>query len=190
MLDASLVLADGVAIDAASKLLFGSAFPENLNGSDFLPQLLKALPPQRIFLLGSAEGVAHGAAASIIGLAPQHSVVGTHHGFVDAATSRTVQTQIRESGATLLLVGMGHPHQERWIARHTRDLDVVSITVGAWFDFLSGAVPRAPEWMRRRRLEWAHRLRVEPRRMFSRYVVGGVTFGARIAGQWVRGYRV
>jgi alpha-1,3-mannosyltransferase len=190
MLEASLVLADGVAIDAASKLLFGSAFPENLNGSDFLPQLLTALPPQRIFLLGSAEGVAHGAASRISGFAPQHSIVGTHHGFMDAATSLAVQAQLRASGATLLLVGMGHPYQERWIARHTRDLEMVSITVGAWFDFLSGAVPRAPKWMRQRRLEWAHRLQVEPRRMFSRYVVGGVAFGARIAGQWVRGYRV
>lgn len=101
-----------------------------------------------------------------------------------------MRTRLRETGATLLLVGMGHPHQERWIAHNTRDLDVVSITVGAWFDFLAGTVPRAPIWMRRRRLEWAYRLRVEPRRMFSRYVVGGVAFGARITGQWFRGYRI
>lgn len=190
MLDASLVLADGIAIDAASKLLFGSPFPENLNGSDFLPDLLKALPAQRLFLLGSAEGVAAKAAARILTFAPQHAIAGTHHGFLDPASSLRLRDEIHASGATLLLVGMGHPHQERWIARYARDLGAVSMTAGAWFDFLSQTIPRAPAWMRRRRLEWAFRLALEPRRMFTRYVVGGASFGARITEQWLKGYRV
>jgi alpha-1,3-mannosyltransferase len=190
MLDASLVLADGLAIDAASKFLFGSAFPENLNGSDFLPRLIKRLPPQRLFLVGSADGVAARAAETLLAMAPQHTIAGTHHGFPKPTESLELKERIRDAGTTLLMVGMGHPHQERWIGRYARDLDMVSMTVGAWFDFLSGTVPRAPPWVRRRRLEWAYRLRVEPRRMYSRYVVGGLTFGIRIAGQWMKGYRV
>jgi len=38
-------------------------------------------------------------------------------------------------------------------------------------DFVSGAKPRAPAWMRRAGIEWLFRLACEPRRLFLRYAV-------------------
>ena len=55
----SIVLNDGVGMDIASLILFGSAFPENLNGTDFIPHYLQNTRHRyRVFLLGSRPGVA------------------------------------------------------------------------------------------------------------------------------------
>jgi N-acetylglucosaminyldiphosphoundecaprenol N-acetyl-beta-D-mannosaminyltransferase len=78
--------------------------------------------------------------------------------------------RIRESGARILLVGLGCPRQERWMAAHRDRLDVVSIGVGAAFDFLSGSKAQAPPLFRRLALEWLFRLAVEPRRLWRRYL--------------------
>ena len=39
------------------------------------------------------------------------------------------------------------------------------IAVGALLDFMSGAVPRAPLWLRKTRMEWVYRIAIEPRRL-------------------------
>jgi exopolysaccharide biosynthesis WecB/TagA/CpsF family protein len=52
----------------------------------------------------------------------------------------------------------------------------LQLGVGALFDFSSGRVSRAPPWMQRARMEWLYRLALEPRRMFTRYVVGNALF--------------
>ncbi|GBH32189.1 alpha-1,3-mannosyltransferase [Sphingobium xenophagum] len=190
MLAKSFVIPDGIAIDVASKLLYGRDFPENLNGTDYLPNLLQALPPQRLFLLGSKPGVAERAGQLIRAIAPQHAISGWHHGFADAQATQELIAQLRSKQPTLLLVGMGHPYQERWIAEHAADLPLVAMTVGAWFDFLSSHVPRAPLWMRRIRMEWCYRLYLEPKRMFSRYITGGFIFMGHVITQNLRGDRI
>jgi exopolysaccharide biosynthesis WecB/TagA/CpsF family protein len=61
------------------------------------------------------------------------------------------------------------------------------IAVGALLDFVSGAVPRAPAWVRRFRLEWIYRLYREPGRLWRRYILGNPVFLARVLGQWLLG---
>ena len=46
----------------------------------------------------------------------------------------------------------------------------VMLGVGAAFDFLAGAKPQAPRWMRNAGLEWLFRLATEPRRLWKRYL--------------------
>jgi len=53
---------------------------------------------------------------------------------------------------------------------HELQADLI-IGVGALLDFLAGTVPRAPVWMQRMKLEWLHRLLLEPRRLWKRYIV-------------------
>ena len=49
----------------------------------------------------------------------------------------------------------------------------IGLCCGASLDFLSGKTDRAPEWMRRTRLEWLHRLASEPGRLGRRYLIEG-----------------
>ena len=79
---------------------------------------------------------------------------------------------------------MGVPRQEFWIAKNiTPRHCTMPIAVGALLDFLSGAVPRAPAWMRRLRLEWVFRLIIEPGRLWRRYILGNPVFLARVVRQ-------
>jgi len=84
--------------------------------------------------------------------------------------------RINESGAGIVLVGLGCPKQERWMAVHRGRVNAVMIGVGAAFDFHAGTVRRAPAWMRDNGLEWLHRLLSEPRRLWKRYLVTNTLF--------------
>ena len=188
----SLVLNDGLGVDIASRLLYGSAFPENLNGTDFSPNYLRSTRNRfRIFLLGAKEGIAERAARQLSALCPQHTICGCHHGHFDMEQVENVIALIRHSQADVLLVAMGNPKQELFIQAHLAATGcMIGIGVGALFDFLSGNVPRATPWVQRLRLEWLYRLSYEPRRLAGRYLAGIPLFLARIAGQWLSGVRI
>ena len=170
----SLVLNDGIGVDIASRLLYGSPFPENLNGTDFGPNYLRATRHRyRIFLLGAKPGTAERAAQRLAAICPQHEFVGCHHGHFDHDQVPELIDRIRRSKADVLLVAMGNPKQELFIQKHLAATGcTLGIGVGALFDFLAGNVPRAKPWVQRWRLEWLYRLAQEPRRLARRYLVG------------------
>lgn len=78
--------------------------------------------------------------------------------------------EIVASGARILLVGIGCPKQERWMAEHTTRISAVMLGVGAAFDFHSGRVRQAPAMLQRMGLEWLFRFCMEPRRLWKRYL--------------------
>ena len=53
---------------------------------------------------------------------------------------------------------------------------------GAAVNFVAGDVDRAPRWMQRSGLEWAHRLGTEPRRLAGRYLRHDAPYALRAAG--------
>ena len=93
---------------------------------------------------------------------------------------------VESSGAKLLFVGLGCPKQERWMAAYREALPCALVGVGAAFDFLAGAKPVAPDWMKRAGLEWLFRLACEPRRLARRYLWHNPRFAARMAWQIAR----
>ncbi len=190
LLDRSLVLCDGVAMDVASRMMYGAPFPENLNGTDIIPRLLEHLPPTHIFLVGSKPGIAERAAANMAEAYPRHRFVGTHHGFPTDAESRALVEAINDTKAELVFVGMGNPYQEQWIARYGDAINATTICVGAYLDRVAGYVSRGPAWLVRWRLEWAGRIVQEPRRMIHRYGGGGIVFLGTLLRQKLSGYRI
>jgi beta-1,4-glucosyltransferase len=166
------VLGDGVALDAVARLLFGSAFRENMNGTDFTPAALARLTEERrVFLLG-ADAMTVGTAAAWFDQLPKVEVVGAIDGYSIWQDEQAALARIRAAAPDILLVGMGNPLQEEWILRQRDRLGIPLIMgIGALFDFVAGNKPRAPESLRRLRLEWAHRLALEPRRLLGRYTL-------------------
>lgn len=79
-------------------------------------------------------------------------------------------SQINESGAEILFVGLGCPKQEIWMAEHKNKVNCVMIGVGAAFDFLSGDKKEAPKWMQNMGIEWVFRFSSEPDRLWKRYL--------------------
>jgi exopolysaccharide biosynthesis WecB/TagA/CpsF family protein len=96
----------------------------------------------------------------------------------DEAEVDAVLAMINATGATVLMVGLGAPKQEIWIAqvRHRLPGVKVMMGIGATIDYEAGEVKRAPEWVRRVGLEWAHRVVTEPARYLSRYARNSVFF--------------
>jgi exopolysaccharide biosynthesis WecB/TagA/CpsF family protein len=165
---------DGIGAELAAKLLVGTSFPENLNGTDFVPALFEtAQKPLRIYLLGAKNHVVTKAAAAFEKRYPRHTICGFHDGYFDQTKPKMVIENINESKADVLLVAMGNPAQERFIVQNHAGLNVpVAIGVGALFDFTAGIVPRAPQWMRATKTEWLFRLSREPFRLLHRYTIG------------------
>ncbi|MGM0569521.1 WecB/TagA/CpsF family glycosyltransferase [Marinobacter sp.] len=172
---------DGVGMDIASFLIHRRRYPDNLNGTDFVPALLEALVEHHqqtgrerqipaVFLLGAGPGVAEraGQVLSERGV----PVAGVLDGYGESADNRRVVSTINASGADIVLVATGNPRQETWILENAPELQArLFIGVGALLDFLAGEKPRAPEMVRTLRLEWLYRLSLEPRRLARRYTV-------------------
>ncbi len=189
--DAALVLADGMPVVLASRLL-GRPVPERVAGSDLVPALFDAADQHhgvRVYLLGAAPGVAERAALRIAARWPSVEVVGTYApplGFEkDPRECELILSRIRAARPDVLVVGLGAPKQELWVHAHSdRIAAPVALCVGATIDFLAGEKPRAPRWMRSTGLEWLHRLASEPKRLFARYARDAWIFPRLVWREW------
>ncbi|NMG37689.1 WecB/TagA/CpsF family glycosyltransferase [Chelativorans sp. ZYF759] len=184
-LDHFVVLPDGIGVDIASRVLYGDAFAENLNGTDFVPDLLREFDePITVGLVGSRTE--HGSLArdKLEAIAPNLRFVFINDGYFDVDRQDAILEELRAIKPDILLVAMGVPRQEFWISEYvTADHCTLAIGVGALFDFLSGQVARAPLWMRQLRIEWVYRLVLEPERMWRRYILGNPLFLLRVIRQ-------
>ncbi|HEY4027097.1 MAG TPA: WecB/TagA/CpsF family glycosyltransferase, partial [Candidatus Dormibacteraeota bacterium] len=162
--NAALCLADGIGVVWAMRRQ-GCPQYERVAGSDLVPNLARrcAASGWRPFLLGAAPGVAVAAACRLERDNPGLRVAGVHAGSPAPDDDEEALRRIAAARPDLLLVAYGAPHQELWIARNRRRLDVpVAIGVGGTFDFLAGRVRRAPAWLREAHLEWLWRLLLQP----------------------------
>lgn len=172
MVSNTLIINDGVGIDIATWLIHRTRFPENLNGTDFTPALLRQLGSSaKVYLFGGKPGIAERAAEQ---LRQQHhiNVVGTSDGYGQATDKQQLRKNINDSGANVVLVAMGNPLQEQWIVEERSHLNTTLLLgVGALLDFLAGDKPRAPDLIRKMRMEWFYRLCLEPGRLIRRYTL-------------------
>jgi len=175
---ADRILADGSGVRLGAKYR-KIKLRDNINGTDLLPHLCVKMAEmgKSVFLLGSAPGVAESTAKNIQGMYPRLKIAGTHHGYFTTGDDEAIVAKINHSKADVLLVALGSPRQEQWIAANRQRLNVTTaLAVGGLLDFFSGGIPRAPRWMREIGCEWLFRLMQEPRKKFRRYVVGNPLF--------------
>jgi N-acetylglucosaminyldiphosphoundecaprenol N-acetyl-beta-D-mannosaminyltransferase len=84
--------------------------------------------------------------------------------------------KINSSGAAVVLVILGCPKQEKWMASMKGRIRAVMIGVGGALPVMVGMQKRAPRWLQSLGLEWLFRLMQEPRRLFRRYVITNSLF--------------
>ena len=143
---------------------------ENMAGVDLTWEMLAALDAAgaTVFLLGGTKAELRGARERIAARFPGLRLVGAHSGHfkTSGAENDSVIEEINTATPQALLVAMGFPLQERWIAANLSRLNVnVVIAEGGSFSFISGVTRRAPAWMRRSGLEWLFRLVRQPWRL-------------------------
>ncbi|HEX4646314.1 MAG TPA: WecB/TagA/CpsF family glycosyltransferase [Verrucomicrobiae bacterium] len=187
LLDAHLVLCDGMPLIWASRLL-GNPLPERVAGSDLVPELIRlaAKKNHRLFFLGATPEANAQAIANVRKQFPSMVVGGYSPPFRPLAEmdNEEIAKRIRAVRPDIMLVSFGCPKAEKWIAANIHSLGVpVMIGVGATIDFLAGRVRRAPLWMQRAGVEWLFRVWQEPRRLSRRYFTDLWPFGCAMAAQ-------
>ena len=165
---AELVLADGVGDLCAARIL-GTPLPGRVAGSDLVPRLLARLAERggSVFLYGARPGVAERAGESLQSACPGLRIAGTENGYISDETA--LLEALEREKPDLLLLGLGAPRQELWMAKNRQRTPAVMIGVGGLLDVFAGDIPRAPEAWQRLGLEWLYRLLREPRR-FKRVI--------------------
>jgi N-acetylglucosaminyldiphosphoundecaprenol N-acetyl-beta-D-mannosaminyltransferase len=183
---ADLVYCDGAGVKLGARLL-GHHLPERMTGADWIESLCAACAEQgtMLYFLGSQPGVAARAAERLQARHPGLRVAGTHHGYLtDPAICSAAVAAVNSARPHILLVGMGTPTQEKWIALHRSQLEVPVVwAVGALVDFVAGVQPRGPRWMLDHGLEWLCRLGADPQRLWKRYIFGNPLFLWRVLMQ-------
>jgi N-acetylglucosaminyldiphosphoundecaprenol N-acetyl-beta-D-mannosaminyltransferase len=163
---ADLCLPDGTGVVWAARRQ-GCHLGRPVAGVDLVQPLAELCARRgfRLFLLGAAPGVADELAGRLRSASPMLQVQ-AHSGSPAATDDEETLRRIHAHTTQVLLVAYGAPAQELWIDRLRNRLGVaVAIGVGGAFDYLTGRVPRAPEWMRNAGLEWLHRLARQPWRI-------------------------
>lgn len=188
-----LNVADGMPIVWLSRLA-GRPLPGRTAGSDLIPLALSRIASMgaRIFLFGGEHAVAVEAGRRLVQAYPGLVMAGhcePPRTAIERMPNRSIIQLINAARPDVLLVALGNPKQELWIARNRKALRVsVAIGVGCTLDLLAGRSRRAPRWMQAAGLEWTFRLGQEPRRLFIRYFMDALwlaRFAFRAAHQRV-----
>ena len=133
--------------------------------------------PLKVALIGARRDVADCACEAFQAMCPQHQISVISDGFFTPDDEPRILGQLEAERPDILLVAMGVPRQELWIADNVGNEHCTApIAVGALFDIFTGTVPRAPGWMLALRVEWLYRLWREPKRLWRRYIIGNPVF--------------
>ncbi len=178
VLDADMILADGMAVVWACRLL-GTPLPQRVTGIDLMERLLERGQERgyRLYFLGATPEVLEATVARVTKEFPAVIVAGQRDGYFRLDEEAEVAAEIRRARPDILLVAMTSPKKEQFLARWVHELDVpVCHGVGGAFDVFAGKVRRAPALWQRWGLEWLYRTIQEPRRLGKRYLVTNAMF--------------
>ena len=184
---ADLVTPDGAPVAWMLRRL-GAPEQDRVSGPDLMLEYCAsaAVTGEPLFLFGGSDDTLRLLQERLLERWPQLRIAGAMSPpfrQMSPEEDSEVIRRIGASGARTVWVGLGCPKQEIWMAAHRGLIPAVMIGVGAAFDFHAGTTPRAPAWMRRRGLEWLHRLASDPKRLWRRYLVTNTAFAWRAALQ-------
>ena len=185
-----ILLRDGIGIKLALELNHKEA-GVNLNGTDFIPQLVKEIlefhgnNDLQLFCFGTEEEKLRKGASNLFLEKKHHEINGFENEDVYIDYLRKNSSDV----FNLIILGMGMPKQEHLSNAIKKNIKGVCVIIcgGAIIDFMSGEISRAPLWVRNNGLEWLFRLSKEPFRLFKRYVIGIPVFLIRIVLKKLKG---
>jgi N-acetylglucosaminyldiphosphoundecaprenol N-acetyl-beta-D-mannosaminyltransferase len=182
---ADLVLPDGMPLLWAARLQ-GSPLKQRVPVSEAINTVCVKASQRGVgtFLLGGSPGTAERAAKVLINRCPGLSVsyLCPPFGFEDNQLEMArIFAALERAQPGVVFCAFGFPKQERLMqVLGDRFPETWFVGSGGTFSMIAGDMPKAPAWMRNNGLEWLHRLRLEPRRLFERYIVHDLPFACRM----------
>ncbi|TAG88525.1 MAG: glycosyltransferase [Oscillatoriales cyanobacterium] len=169
---AELVIPDGAGVVLYLRIQGKNAkrFPGIELAESLLQQAGKLPDGESILFFGGSPEVAIASAETWQQQINGISIL-SQHGYLSPEEEPEFLETLKKIQPKMILVGLGVPRQEFWIAKH-RHLCPQSIWVGVGgsFDIWAGTKTRAPAWFCDNHLEWLYRLYQEPwrwRRMLA-----------------------
>lgn len=162
---ADIALPDGAGIVKGAAIL-GRPMKEKVPGIDFACGVMARLAERggSVYLFGAKPGVAEAAAETLRTKFPGLVISGTSDGYF--SDDGPIIEKIKDAAPDFLLVCLGAPKQELWMAKMSGKLPVgLMVGLGGSLDVFAGTVKRAPEAWQKLDLEWLYRLLKEPRRI-------------------------
>lgn len=169
----SVLIHDGIGMKIGT-FLTGKGWLDDINGTDLYPLLMDKFCKRhkRIFMLGCQENVVKTAIQNTKQVLPKIEIVGCHSGYFEEAEEGEIVQSINNSKPDVLIISMGMQKEIEFLHRNSAKLNPQLIwNVGGLFEFVSGKRRRAPQWIRKIRLEWLFRFFIEPRKMFFRIFI-------------------
>jgi N-acetylglucosaminyldiphosphoundecaprenol N-acetyl-beta-D-mannosaminyltransferase len=176
LLGFDFVLADGMLLAKGLSHLTGASFDRvSFDGNSAAPAVFRAAERHRLSLaiVGGEDGIAQHA-AQVFSSQSGLQIVSTRNGFFsDDAALDAYCDELVQISPDVVLVGMGAPHQERFLVRlKAKGWSGVGFTCGGYLDQAAeGEIEYYPEWVNRMNLRAPFRLFREPRRLSKRYFV-------------------
>jgi exopolysaccharide biosynthesis WecB/TagA/CpsF family protein len=183
-----LVTPDGQPVRWALNSLHKAALADRVYGPDLTRDVLAAAEAEGlpVYLYGSTEPTLERLTAALEKQFPKLVIAGSEPSKFRLAAegeAEEIAGRIRDSGARVVLVGLGCPRQEQFVYAMRPLVDAPLLAVGAAFDYHAGQLRKPPPWMQKRGLEWLWRLGLEPRRLWRRYLLLNPAYLARLTAQ-------
>lgn len=172
---------DGTPVVWFMRLRGGKQRPSRVRGPSLFPLTLRESVRYgtRHFFLGGTPQTLARLEASVRSLCPGIAIAGTYSPPFTAIGETYISDcaeRVRASGADVVWIGLGTPKQDWLGTALAHEVSVVSVNVGAAFDFVAGTVREAPSWVQQSGFEWLYRLVSEPKRLWRRYLIGNFQF--------------
>jgi N-acetylglucosaminyldiphosphoundecaprenol N-acetyl-beta-D-mannosaminyltransferase len=184
-----LTTADGVPLKMALNHLYGIR-QDRIAGMDAMPDLFKMCEAENLSVAfyGSNEETQAAIKQRIEKEHPNlkiaSQIVPPFKALSQSEIDAYIQ-QINDSGANLVMVCLGCPKQEKWMATYSAQINAMLLGVGGAFATYAGEKKRSPVWMQKLALEWLFRLWQEPGRMFKRYFITNSLFMILMIKEWL-----
>jgi N-acetylglucosaminyldiphosphoundecaprenol N-acetyl-beta-D-mannosaminyltransferase len=188
----SHIFCDGVGLAAAARLLTRKRI-HRVYGYEFFGALSRQLSSERkgrvFFLGGTDESLREIVAkyrAEFPGIEHVDAYAPPYRSEFSEAELSDMARRIGEHRCDVLWVGLGSPKQEKLLHSLAQGSSIrCAAAIGAVFDFYIDRIPHAPAWVRRMGLQWAHRLMLEPGRLWKRTFISGPLFLKYVAQEFI-----
>ena len=189
-----LATPDGQPVRWGLNLLHRAGLTDRVYGPELTRRVLVACAEEGlpVYLYGSTEATLRRLTEALATQLPGLKIAGQEPSKFRAChpgEPAEIAARIHDSGARVVLVGLGCPRQEQFVYGMRPLVRAPMLAVGAAFDYHAGQLRNPPAWMQRYGLEWLWRLGLEPRRLWRRYLLLNPAYLTRLAGQWLRLWR-
>jgi N-acetylglucosaminyldiphosphoundecaprenol N-acetyl-beta-D-mannosaminyltransferase len=187
---ADVVTPDGMPLAIGIKRLYG-IHQDRVAGMDLLPDLLEVAQEEglRVFFYGGTREMQCATENYVKGRYPRLKAAGFYSPpFRDLTLNeeKEIIEMINRSGANIVMVALGCPKQEKWMASMRGNINACMIGIGGALPVMIGMQTRAPRWMRNGSLEWLYRLYQEPGRLWKRYLYTNSLFLMLFTREWIK----